>query len=527
MRRTVRIHVQGGHAAPRLLATLGGLAGVSFAGTGAHEGHLQVDDAADAQAAPAAPTLRCAGVMDDGGDRRLDRVDVLFADDDAVPWPFRGRRVSTAMPANCAPLALVDGERVLAATASGAVWAVRVLAGHAHFRSAMPLLEIPPGGSLSQVFGGASFLANLPLMQFLAQFDSTGLGARQPLRASFMFDDPNLHWPSYGYVNYARVLEKADAENFHVSFATIPLDAWYAHGETASRFRAHATRLSLLVHGNNHTRNELAREASPAGCAALLQQAQRRIGRLEARAGLSIDRVMVPPHGACSATMLAALPGEGYDGACISAGSLSAHNPGADWIPELGFRPAEQILGCPVMPRWALGNVEDAELLVAAWLGRPLILRGHHGDLRDGLDVLEGKARFINGLGDVRWLGNTALMRTSHRLNMVGSTAWLRVFARCVCASIPACATALVIEPADLDAVHERYLVSGLAADELVASPYRAIPLPARDKDLEVTIAWPPVAARSAPVVARGLHTASVARRLLTELRDRLMPLAS
>jgi hypothetical protein len=364
-------------------------------------------------------------------------------------------------------------------------------------------------------------------MQFLAQFASTGLGARQPLRASFMFDDPNLHWSTYGYVNYAELLNKAERENFHVSFATIPLDSWYVHDKTANRFRERPERLSLLVHGNNHTRNELARESSPLGCSALLQQAQRRIGKLEARAGLSIDRVMVPPHGACSATMLAALPGEGYEGACISAGSLSAHNPGAAWITELGLRPAEQILGCPVLPRWALGDVEDGELLVAAYLGRPLILRGHHGDLRDGIDVLVSKASFINGLGSVRWLGNTALMRASHQLNMVGSTAYLRVFSRHVVASIPAFATALIIEPAELDAADERYLVSGLGPDHLASLAYQAIPLSEGEKDFALAITRPLTAAPSAPVVARGLHTASVLRRLLTELRDRLMPLAS
>ena len=25
-----------------------------------------------------------------------------------------------------------------------------------------------------------------------------------PLRAAFVFDDPNLHWPSYGHVHYGR-----------------------------------------------------------------------------------------------------------------------------------------------------------------------------------------------------------------------------------------------------------------------------------------------------------------------------------
>lgn len=531
MRRPLGIQTSTAVDAPRLLATIEQLTGVGFTRAGAGEASLCVGPTSSLrshQQRDPVPSLQCAR-NDAGADgRSAERVDVQFSNDPHVPWPFRGRAVSTAVPANCAPLLPVDGERVLASNHAGPLWVVREVAGCAHFRSAMPLQEIALGGSFAHVFSGSSFLPNLPLLQLLAQFSSTGIGVEQTLRATFMFDDPNLHWSSYGYVHYAHLLQQAELENFHVSFATIPLDAWYAHPKTAKQFRDNPDRLSLLVHGNNHTRHELARESSAQGCSALLQQARQRIEQMERRAQVCVDRVMVPPHGACTANMLAALPGAGFEGACLSTGSLAAHNPGADWIRALGFRPAEQIVGCSVLPRWALVGIEHSELLLAAYLGRPLILRGHHGDLREGMDLLSSTAKFINGIGSVQWRNNSGLMASSYKLNMIGSTAHVRAFSREVAVSLPAQATSVVVEHADPDIANDRCFVSGMSTGGVVSVRYQEpMPLSVSADDTIIKITRLAALAQPDSIPTRGIDASSVLRRFLTEARDRLMPLTN
>lgn len=531
MRPSFRIHTAEAANAPNLLAALEQLTDVAFTGAGECDASLHLGAGSSSrsdQPEDAGPSLRCAPIPVDNDDASAERVNVRFSSDPDVPWVFRGRTVSTTVPANCAPLLPVDGERVLASTAAGALWVVRTVEGCAHFRSAMPLQEIPLRGSFAQVFSGSSFLANLPLLQLLAQSSSTGIGVEQTVRASFMFDDPNLHWSSYGYVHYAHLLAQAERENFHVSFATIPLDAWYANPRTAKHFRDHPNRLSLLVHGNNHTKHELAREATAQGCSALLHQARKRIEQLERRASVVVDRVMVPPHGACSTAMLAALPAAGFEGACLSSGSLAAHNPGADWVRELGFRPAEQILGCSVLPRWAMIGISQSELLVAAYLGRPLILRGHHGDLRDGLELLSSAARFINGIGDVQWRNNAGLMGSSYRLNMVGSTANVQPFAREVCVCLPEHATSVVVEPAEPGLASERFLASGLSIEGMVSARYDdAVPLTPAGGKQTIKLSRSVALAPPDSIPDRGIDVSSVLRRFLTEARDRLMPLAN
>jgi hypothetical protein len=529
MQTPINVHVPPIGAPRRLLEAVASHTGAAFVTEGVIAASLRLDARSPSLVQQAGkPTLECAGVSNQP-ERPTQRIEVRFADDRAVPWPFRGRTVTTGIPQNLAPLTPVAGERVLAGSPEGALWTARRVDGAEHFRSAVPLLDISENGSFAQAFAGTTFMANLPLLQLLAQLDPTGIGAPQPLRAGFMFDDPNLHWTSYGYLNYDHLLSQAERENFHVSFATIPLDGWFVNSKAAQHFSRNRHRLSLLVHGNNHTRHELAREKSASDCSALLQQARRRIERLERRAGVCVDRVMVPPHGACSETMLAALPGAGFEGACLSSGSLIAHNPGADWIRDLGYRPAERVLGCPVLPRWAMVGIDESEMFLAAYLGRPLILRGHHNDLRDGVDLLTELARFINGLGHVCWIDNAQTMRSSYRLNVAAGTARVCAYSNDVTLTLPVGIDALVFEPSEPHDTTASIVVAG-AARAQTCLPNEAISLPPSALSETATTvrirrAIPPLR----PVVQprRGLDTAAVLRRMLTEARDRLMPLAS
>jgi hypothetical protein len=170
----------------------------------------------------------------------------------------------------------------------------------------------------------------------------------------------------------------------------------------------------LLVHGNNNNKKELARSYTEPERIFLLKQAIGRIERLERRSGLAVSRVMVPPHGACTEEMLAELPVCGFEAACISHGSLRAHNKSRAWTKSLGFRPFELIRGCPVLPRWGVSGDLKNTILLAAFLKQAIILRGHHQDLKDGPELLDELARFVNGLGPVAWLNMTDMARANH-----------------------------------------------------------------------------------------------------------------
>ena len=352
------------------------------------------------------------------GNEHPTKMNIQFHDNPKVPFPFRGRLLRTTVAIKSKQLPPNHQETVLASSDKDPLWTLSEEKGVRHFRSALGLPIIPANGTLIDVLNGDHFLELLPLLHWLREICFNTKMQQSPLRACFIFDDPNLHRPSYGFINFREMLKHADQRNYHVSFATIPLDTWFTHRDTASLFIAHADRLSLTVHGNNHTRLELAHNYTQTQRTALLHQALHRITRIERKFGLHIAKIMVPPHGACSEEMLNELPLCGFESACISHGSLRVHNRTKAWTRSLGYHPSELIAGCPILPRWGISGNPNNTILLAAFLGQAIILRGHHQDLRHGIEWLDDLAEFINGLGPVTWSNLTDLSRSNIQWQM-------------------------------------------------------------------------------------------------------------
>jgi len=362
----------------------------------------------------------------------------------------------------------------------------------------------------------------LPILHWLREITAKTAVEPPPLRASFVVDDPNLHWPTYGYVDYSEVAKRATRANYHVTFATIPLDAWFTHRATAEIFQRNPDRLSLCVHGNNHLRAELAQEYTPSGRLALLNQAQGRVQRLEKKSRLSVCRIMIPPHGACSEAMLADLGSTQFDGACISHGSLRAHNRGKSWTGKLGYHPTEWIRGCPVMPRWGLAGSIKNTILLAAYLHQPLILRGHQKDFENGVEILDDTAQFINSLGRVFWGSLADLAAVNYASRLEGTSLTIRPFSRRINVSPPPQATEVLLE-----------LPCGKAPAEWVVSYDLTSEVGRISAGAPLSLAFPNHALKlrsiSAPdSVLLGADRASpgvwpMVRRLLTEGRDRFL----
>ena len=103
-----------------------------------------------------------------------------------------------------------------------------------------------------------SFMGLLPLLHFLGQLlGDQGWKLPAP-RAAFVIDDPNLHWPSYGFLKYPQLAEHASRHGYHLAFATVPLDGWRVDARAVATMREHPAALSLLIHGNDHVARELA-----------------------------------------------------------------------------------------------------------------------------------------------------------------------------------------------------------------------------------------------------------------------------
>jgi len=456
-------------------------------------------------------------------------VPIQFARSALLDPVLRGQQLHDSVPPiACQPF--IPTADVLASKGDHPVWT--------HIRFAGATADIvaygPPSlGDLEylfQSFRRGRFMPLLPLLHFLRQVTAGGGFQRPSLRACLMFDDPNLHWSSFGHIAYDSLVESAKRHNYHVSFATIPLDAWFVHQPTARLFRENTDHLSVLIHGNNHTRRELTQGRTEESRLKLGAQALRRIDRFEALARLEVARVMAAPHGACDGEMAGALLRLGFEAACISRGSLMSYNRHMKWPLSVGLNLAEFLGGAlPVIPRFGLTNDYRTEIVLAAYMGQAIIPVGHHDDVRKGYGLLEDLARFINNLGQISWMNLRDIARSNYLQRTCDRTLWVRAFSRRLRLTVSQPIQRLVIEHAWRHAddnpetvLIERmdqpatYPFEGRQASITVDAPgpmevvlrcvkhidFRTVSAPPR-------LIWPPI------------------RRLLAEGRDRLRPLLS
>jgi hypothetical protein len=345
---------------------------------------------------------------------------LALASEAALARALRGAQLSDAYTgahgtdAGAGALGTMGAAETVLATLDGVpVWVCERAAGVQRHRAACAPTELYPHEALRERLRPGRCLALLALAHFLAQLTaSLRQPARPPLRAAFLIDDPNLHLPRYGHIDYAQLLCSAHEHGYHVAVAMVPLDARLAHPRAVRIFREGAAHLSLCIHGNDHDGAELGRIHGERQAVAVVAQALRRSAAFERRTGLAVDRVMVPPHERLSEPVARALYACGYQAftatrpypwlADTLERSWLEHPP--ETGPLVGWNPFDVVAGSlPVLLRADFLHHPREDLVLRAFLGQPLILYGHHDLLADGPDALARAAAEINRLGEVHW----------------------------------------------------------------------------------------------------------------------------
>ena len=423
---------------PRLFASLSEAFPVSFTdqpGDPQVEGHLVFAPDVSRADAPALPLPTLIVADADAGSGESAREAIELTASAAIDSRVRGLTLHDR-PAG---RPLEAGGEPLATAAGQVVWARD--AGVDRVRSVLPELE---DGQVLYALLSQRAIAAVALIEFLRGCIGDRAWRPPGLRASFVFDDPNLRWRTYGHIDYRDLAAHADAHGYHAVMAMIPLDATFPHRPTVALFAERADRLSLVFHGNDHLRAELLEPIDDDVALAMAAQAIRRVARFEHRYGLAVDRIMMPPHGRCSRTMARALGAVGFDALCaIHPAPWTEERPASP--PLVAWNPSEFVDGCAVIPRDALSST-DADLGLRAYLDHPVVVYGHHEDVADGLDCLADAARRVNRLGDVRWtsVGEIALTNFLHRT--VDGQVQVRPYSRRIRFDVPVDADAVVVE---------------------------------------------------------------------------------
>jgi hypothetical protein len=407
------------------------------------------------------------------------------------------------------------GDRVLASSSAGPVWIQRP---DGEQQVAVAPDELEPHETLRDRLRPERSLALLPIVELARRAAGQHAWRGPALRACFLFDDPNLHWPSYGHLRFAQLCDLSARHGYHVAVATVPLDGWFIHPAARRLFAGNPHRLSLIVHGNEHLRRELARPRDPDAALALSLDALARVQRLERRTGLRVGRIMAPPHGACSVVMAQGLLRAGFEALTVSRPYPWLDRPPADRS-LAGWWPAELVAGgLPVLPRCPLDTPME-DLALRAYLDQPLILYGHHTDLADGPERLGRLCDEISRLGNVRWRSMERIARTNVAVRQIGARLDVRLHSRCAEVEVPDGARELVIDLAPEARPQGQSVQIGDQSPVALGAPVAV----AGGQRLTVRL----VSAAGVPSVTRRRRARPwpIVRRGLVEARDRSMPL--
>ncbi len=423
-----------------------------------------------------------------------------------------------------------DGDEVLASVGGVAVWVKRQESERATDIAAYPLEEITGGDVLRDHLAPGRFLGLLPLVHFLREVCVSEMWEANPPRASFIVDDPNLHWSSYGHLNYSTLVRHAREHGHHTSIAMVPLDGRYAHRRTVSLFRESRDVLSLSVHGNDHRMHELGRVGTLVDARRVVAQALRRTDSFERRTGLEVSRVMVPPYEACSPASMHAMLEVGFEAVSVTRPCPwtplgPPHSPyaGPEADPLSGWTVANVTPeGLPVLVRRQFDEHDD--VVLRAFLNQPVVLYGHVSDLADGLDRLAEAADLVNSIAPTEWCSLADLMSRSFEWRRDGGALELRPYTRRLRVRVDPDVTEIRVMPpgsggfghgTELSLEKAEYSADDVGSVIVLTSD--------RAQPTDVEIRWRPPSSVSPQAVPSPPFAPSVVlRRLLVEARDRL-----
>jgi hypothetical protein len=229
--------------------------------------------------------------------------------------------------------------------------------------------------------------------------------------ANFIIDDPPLK-RSYGYLNYRNLLTQMDRCEFASTIAFIPWNYRRTDNRVTQLFRERRDRLSLCVHGCDHTTAEFSSK-DLAVLNSKVQLASARMNSLERWNGLSYSKTMVFPQGRFSTGALTALKANNYLAAVNSSPSATHSGAcGALTVADFLTPAVTRHGGFPVFVRRYPAGLE--QFAFDLFFGKPLLAVEHHAYFKDGGARLAEFVTRINSFKKLQWTGLHDIMKKSY-----------------------------------------------------------------------------------------------------------------
>jgi hypothetical protein len=210
-------------------------------------------------------------------------------------------------------------------------------------------------------------------------------------------DDPALR-ARYGFLRFRDALTLMEQHRFTTTIAFIPWNWRRTRSGTVELFRGNPDKLSLCVHGCDHTASELAARST----ALLNRRIKVGIERMEGlfqRTSLQADRIMVFPQGAFSPESGRALKLNGYAAAVNTEVSPSNRAANETTIADVWDVATMKYGTFPIFTRrYITHGIEN--FAFDGILGKPCLIAAHHDAFREGGREL---VDFISRLNSLQW----------------------------------------------------------------------------------------------------------------------------
>jgi hypothetical protein len=228
--------------------------------------------------------------------------------------------------------------------------------------------------------------------------------------ASIIVDDPLLR-PRYGFIDFAAFLSWVQKNNLGATFAFIPWNHNRSDPDISSMFRMHPERLSICVHGCDHTAGEFSTSATER-LDAIVKTATARMMKHQNTHTLPFDKVMVFPQGKFSKESLQILMRNGYVGA-VNTSVFSTNYDGELTVRNLLEMAVTYPSGVPLYRRRQPVDIFD--FACDLFFEKPIFIVQHHQDFKGGFSPLLSFIRKIQEIrSDIKWMPVGAVLARSH-----------------------------------------------------------------------------------------------------------------
>jgi hypothetical protein len=228
-----------------------------------------------------------------------------------------------------------------------------------------------------------------------------GLDAAAETGACLIVDDPPLK-PRYGFLKYSEMLRLMDEHNFATTIAFIPWNWHRTDARTVQLFRERPDKLSLCVHGCDHTAGEFA-ERSTAVLNKRSKVANHKMQLLKRKTLLPYDNVMLFPQGAFSSSAPQALKINGFVAAANTRVEPVHKDESKTTVGDLLSLAIMKYASFPIFTRRYLAHgVEN--FAFDGLLGKPCLIAAHHDDFAGDARILLQVIAKLNSLNwKLRW----------------------------------------------------------------------------------------------------------------------------